>query len=881
MTVTCICAVGYQIFERVMFFRSRPVNINVEINYNKTLKFPAVTICNQNAFKATKAAEFGFYELIEDAFSKSAMLSPEDFQRYNTSNITIQDVFVKLGHDRHDLFVSCRWRNTECGPEDFIPVLTDHGLCYTFSPNSSGMVISAPGIDSGLQLMLNIEQYEYMNGPHDSAGVKVLLHDPDQTPLVASLGQAVSTGVSAYAGINLLMIEYQEPPYGDCGSKPLNHTKFYTAEECFLDCLTEVVTEKCGCRDMYMKTNGSNDTMICNLLQYLTCIKDAKDEFYGMFEKRCKCPVACKVTIFDPTFSDGTLSNHAVDSLLSSNLSISLYWKLLEALEVKAKMDKRKQDELRGLLKPLNKAYSNLLIYMYLFKEYLRDYSIELRDAVYDFADIYQFPEWIQTYQLYVFSVGILQGKDSVSNYLSESANEFLYALKQRLEYLRDMTDTQDMQREVVFNQTIKDLQFRQYLIKHAQDDINSLLQSFTEGVISHDTLFSKLNQTNTNLFVPIAEMKAALLHKSADRPVSDTLTYCKDEIIHLYANISAVADLLIDITESTFRNSDNTSLSSLSTDMLTEYVDATDIAKTCWDILNNMVFQKTKRSLEAKRENSISQREEFLDIYHMIYQLESHLEDIVESNIRNMRQLKRFVDMAQELVELKQHSMSELYSLFVSENIQLFTNMLKEFSFEFDTREQLLRVYFKDLMVAASAVNISMRETGYQYHLLLDEYNRLMFNPQNPQGLKSWGYYYDTLYYLTMTDLGVRSELRMKDIDHDFINAFENLVKYVDNFNKSVRIDGVFFKENFLKLDVFYRQLSYEFIQQQKGYDEYALICDIGGSLGLFIGASMLTAVEVIDLILGQTPVFRKKKNNDYKDDSSKTSDTNADCSS
>ena len=73
MTIACICAVGYQIYERVSFFRSWPVNVNVEINYNKTLQFPAVTICNQNSFRATKAAEFGLYDLIEDVFSKSAV----------------------------------------------------------------------------------------------------------------------------------------------------------------------------------------------------------------------------------------------------------------------------------------------------------------------------------------------------------------------------------------------------------------------------------------------------------------------------------------------------------------------------------------------------------------------------------------------------------------------------------------------------------------------------------------------------------------------------------------------------------------------------------------------------------------------------------------
>lgn len=41
-------------------------------------------------------------------------------------------------------------------------------------------------------------------------------------------------------------------------------------------------------------------------------------------------------------------------------------------------------------------------------------------------------------------------------------------------------------------------------------------------------------------------------------------------------------------------------------------------------------------------------------------------------------------------------------------------------------------------------------------------------------------------------------------------------------------------------------------------------LVGDIGGSMGLFIGASMLTVLEVIDLILLQILVFKTKKKND-----------------
>ena len=48
-----------------------------------------------------------------------------------------------------------------------------------------------------------MEQYEYMTGPHDAAGVKMLLHDPRELPSVHALGQAIPTGTHAFVGIKL------------------------------------------------------------------------------------------------------------------------------------------------------------------------------------------------------------------------------------------------------------------------------------------------------------------------------------------------------------------------------------------------------------------------------------------------------------------------------------------------------------------------------------------------------------------------------------------------------------------------------------------------------------------------------------------------------
>ena len=45
-----------------------------------------------------------------------------------------------------------------------------------------------------------------MPGPHDAAGIKILVHDQKQFPQVAELGLAVPTGTHSYVGIQLLKV---------------------------------------------------------------------------------------------------------------------------------------------------------------------------------------------------------------------------------------------------------------------------------------------------------------------------------------------------------------------------------------------------------------------------------------------------------------------------------------------------------------------------------------------------------------------------------------------------------------------------------------------------------------------------------------------------
>ena len=56
--------------------------------------------------------------------------------------------------------------------------------------------------------------------------------------------------------------------------------------------------------------------------------------------------------------------------------------------------------------------------------------------------------------------------------------------------------------------------------------------------------------------------------------------------------------------------------------------------------------------------------------------------------------------------------------------------------------------------------------------------------------------------------------------------------------------------RENFLQVDIFYKDLSYERIEQQPSFPFLSLLSEVGGFMGLLLGASVLTVCELLDFI-------------------------------
>ena len=71
------------------------------------------------------------------------------------------------------------------------------------------------------------------------------------------------------------------------------------------------------------------------------------------------------------------------------------------------------------------------------------------------------------------------------------------------------------------------------------------------------------------------------------------------------------------------------------------------------------------------------------------------------------------------------------------------------------------------------------------------------------------------------------------------------------NNLSKTESLTDSLCRDNFLNLNIFYKQLAVEEIIQHPAFELLSLFSEVGGSLGLLVGASVLSICEIIDFII------------------------------
>ncbi len=229
-------------------FMSRPIKtVITQETPTDGLKFPAVTICNLNRFVKSKIdladddANFEKLGLNISGCSETravrgnltcgqALLCayhPFGYGLVDNCNITTRQRIInvlnrtservfnaeqfleKYGHDIAGMFfLYCVFfLEIVCSEKDFVPILTDKGICYTFNSgdNNSRLFYSEmEGPELGLSILLNVQTNESTWSDY-STGLQVIVHD-QKTYVNRNNGFNIFPGTHASVAVKLRQV---------------------------------------------------------------------------------------------------------------------------------------------------------------------------------------------------------------------------------------------------------------------------------------------------------------------------------------------------------------------------------------------------------------------------------------------------------------------------------------------------------------------------------------------------------------------------------------------------------------------------------------------------------------------------------------------------
>ncbi|KAJ6658759.1 hypothetical protein lerEdw1_019680 [Lerista edwardsae] len=199
----------------------------------------------------------------EDCFNMmfpSGVDAVREWYRFHYMNIMSQvpknsSIFNKEDHFR-DLMYSCQYNGEACNLR-----FTDYfhhsiyGSCYTINSNGSSDLfkILKPGMVNGLSLILKVDQKSQIPLLSTDAGVRVMIHSHNQTPVFEHEGFDVRPGIESSIGITQDEVNRLGGTYGECTNNgegvkvKLLYKSHYTLQGCLHSCFQNLMIQKCKC----------------------------------------------------------------------------------------------------------------------------------------------------------------------------------------------------------------------------------------------------------------------------------------------------------------------------------------------------------------------------------------------------------------------------------------------------------------------------------------------------------------------------------------------------------------------------------------------------------------------------------------------------------
>ncbi|GFO14491.1 acid-sensing ion channel 1-like [Plakobranchus ocellatus] len=311
---------------QISMFYKHPVRTVTKVTLNNELTFPAVTLCNLNQHIKDRVPDNPLIQQVLFYQSEYAAISRGYYHHHNTSNLdNLTDVsgeelrrILRESAPRLDEFLlQCRWQMNFYKCEDLFKIMhTDFGTCYTF--NSHGNAQDEPKksatVWTALRVLVDTQNDKSYYSKSINAGVKIVVHQPEQMPFPIYYGWFLRPGISASIALTRndntgLPAPYKAYNNGYCedtkaeGYKNrLKRYSVYSAENCINECLLDRIEAHCGCLSYMMHGNHT----ICSAKEMLKCEIPMAYAINNSALELCSCSRECHSVTYaaDVSYAD-------------------------------------------------------------------------------------------------------------------------------------------------------------------------------------------------------------------------------------------------------------------------------------------------------------------------------------------------------------------------------------------------------------------------------------------------------------------------------------------------------------------------------------------------------------------------------------------------
>ncbi|KAI4464283.1 amiloride-sensitive sodium channel-related [Holotrichia oblita] len=361
--LTAVCFAAYFINNIYAKYNLNPVIISFSPTAVSIaeIPFPAITICSVNIVKKTEGERILQYGteteklLMDDYCDSNYTIAKGDDDLENLADWdTLKAFILKVTQSCSEMLKLCKWRQREhdCNVI-FNPILTDDGYCCTFNRLPSSSIFRNPkelndlnetypsevydwtpqkgyinastdalpwrspgaGAHLGLSVVVDAQLDSYYCQTTNSAGFKVLLSNPIETPKMADFGFFMRPGLEARIVIKPKKVESTETLKNidvvkrQCFFPEERYLQFYRSyseKNCKLECQANRTLRACNCVPYFLPKNRT--TRICGKKQD-NCVKRMK----AIMEKptltqECDCLPACFEISYSKSHSSNVLS---------------------------------------------------------------------------------------------------------------------------------------------------------------------------------------------------------------------------------------------------------------------------------------------------------------------------------------------------------------------------------------------------------------------------------------------------------------------------------------------------------------------------------------------------------------------------------------------